>query len=257
MGRHDKALGSLDRGDLDDVVPRRTGTVSEIDCEPEEMRRCEMNLSGRASETSQWPAEQSATSNCAAYYCTRTSHVNRPGLSCSEPWGCVFCFRLFRLTMASMDGEHGDAHVRLQSAAAGGTMDCFSEAPHNGAEVRCSKPDQTAAQFVCPGRGRPMKSQVRGRGDTPVARDRNTRNLGCDSIRFCIRLQQSSTSCRHDAARAQIQGLQTASRLATRHEGYCHRWRLILLAADGQHSPGCGRGGRANQVKVVDLTGFK
>jgi hypothetical protein len=34
MGRHEEALGSLDRGDLDDVVPRRTGTVSEIDCEP-------------------------------------------------------------------------------------------------------------------------------------------------------------------------------------------------------------------------------
>lgn len=53
MGRHEEALGSLDRGDLDDVVPRRTGTVSEIDCEPEQMRRCEMNLSGRTSETSQ------------------------------------------------------------------------------------------------------------------------------------------------------------------------------------------------------------
>lgn len=70
--------------------------------------------------------------------------------------------------------------------------DCFSAAPLNGAELRCSKPDRTAARFACPGgpAGQLRPGPDLGRGDTPVTMDRNTRNLGCDNVRFCVRLQR-------------------------------------------------------------------
>lgn len=67
------------------------------------------------------------------------------GQACHAANLCV-CV-LFPFVSADNDIE---GTVRLQSAAAGGTMNYFSEAPLNGAELRCSKPDQTAAQFVRP-----------------------------------------------------------------------------------------------------------
>lgn len=52
-----------------------------------------------------------------------------------------------------------------------------------------------------------------------MARDRNTRNLGCDNVRFCVRLQ-----CRQRRAATMQQGLR--SRM-------CKRPRDLLLDVKG------------------------
>lgn len=53
-----------------------------------------------------------------------------------------------------------------------------------------------------------------------MARDRNTRNLGCDNVRFCVRLQR-----RQRRAATMQQGLRSR---------YCKRARDQLLDMKGQ-----------------------
>lgn len=120
-------------------------------------------------------------------------------------------------------------------------------------EVQQDRPDSSS---TCLSRGcsGPMMSRASsGRRDTPVIRDRNTRNLGCDKRSVLRPAAASSTSCRHDAARAQIQGMQRVSRRASRHEA---AWLLVAVncacAETAKHPRDCWAWRRASQAGRLD-----
>lgn len=123
-------------------------------------------------------------------------------------------------------------------------------------EVQQDRPDSSS---TCLSRGcsGPMMSRASsGRRDTPVIRDRNTRNLGCDKRSVLRPAAASSTSCRHDAARAQIRACKRSRDELLDMKRHGCWWRSTVLA-QRQLSIRviAGRGGE--QVKLADLTGFK
>lgn len=145
-----------------------------------------------------------------------------------RPSAGVFCFRLFRLTMASRRQQAWACpcetavcrswwHMGL--LLGGAAQRCRGEVQQARSDSSSISLSRGPAGQLCPG-------QDLGRADTPMARDRNTRNLGCDNVRLCVRLHR-----RQRRVATMQQGLR--SRACKRPRDQLLRIRpLLLVAAD-------------------------